>query len=241
VEHCAAATANGADFALWRRFLRGCAVAAVLGGVALVGVNVLPLAAAAEARQPPWYLATWLLAAVAAVSAMLWAPRRASPPRTQLAVLSVAILAGFSYTGAVLNTRARSGNDLSPALVELKARLSGGSELVSFGRVYHRFAYVYETPIRQVPWPNSADDLPPEVAYFCFDRRPGDTPDDRAGNDDRLGAHTSGTLPFAWEKIAEVACDPVKREQAHRTVVIGRVRRDPRVAVQSAVSRPARR
>jgi hypothetical protein len=113
--------------------------------------------------------------------------------------------------------------------------------MVSLGRVYHRFAYSYQTPIRQLPWPVEPDDLPQGVTYFCFDRRPGDTPEDRAGNDDRLGAHTPGTLPFAWEKIAEIPCDPVKRAQAQRSVVIGRVRRDVRVAEQPDATRPARR
>jgi hypothetical protein len=111
---------------------------------------------------------------------------------------------------------------------------------VSLGRVYHRFAYSYDTPIEQVPWPMKPEDLPADVTYFCFDHRPQDTPEDRAGNDDRLGAHTPGVLPFAWEKIAEVPCDPVKRGQAHRSVVIGRVRRSELVAGENA-SRPALR
>jgi 4-amino-4-deoxy-L-arabinose transferase-like glycosyltransferase len=230
VEHCTARGVSAADFALWRRYLRGLAAAALAGGVVLVAANLFSIPALADARQPAGFLIVWAAAAVAATAIALWAARSPTLPRPQIALLAAAAFVGFANAGAVLNARIRGGNDLAPAVAQIKQELPEPGELVSLGRVYHRFTYSYETSIRQVAWPMTAADLPEEVTYFCFDRRPGDTAEDRAGNDDRLGAHTPGTLPFAWEKIAEIPCDPVKRREAHRSVVIGRVRRPAMVA-----------
>jgi 4-amino-4-deoxy-L-arabinose transferase-like glycosyltransferase len=232
VEHCTTRWASRGDFLLWRMFLVGLAVAALGGGAALVAASVLGSGPLAAARQSPAFLVPWCLAAATGIAVAMWAARGRGLPRAQAAVLSAAVLVGFAYAGAALNVRLRAGNELAPAVAEIKRQLPDPNQLVSLGRVYHRFAYSYETPIRQVPWPIDATDLPPDVTYFCFDRRPADTPQDRAGNDDRLGAHTPGVLPFAWEKIADIPCDPVKRDEAHRWVVIGRVRRNERVAAQ---------
>lgn len=239
-EQCAAVGAPRAEIAHWRRFVRGLALATAAGGVALVVANLLPFAGLADARQPALFLFAWAIVAMIATIAMFWAARSQHGPRPRVAVISIAAVVGLAYAGVALNARIRGGNDLTPAIAEIKQQIPAAGELVSLGRVYHRFAYSYDAPIDQVPWPMKAEDLPADVTYFCFDQRPGDTPDDRAGNDDRLGAHTPGVLPFAWEKIAEVPCDPVKRDQAHRSVVIGRVRRAELVAEESA-SRPALR
>ncbi len=239
-EQCAAIDASRAAIAHWRRFVRGLAVAAAVGSVGLVVVNLAPFAGLVDARQPALFLVAWIAVATIATCMMFWAAHSQHGSRPRVAVLAIAAVVGLAYAGAALNARIRGGNDLSPAIAEIKERLPAAGELVSLGRVYHRFAYSYDTPIEQVPWPMKAEDLPADVTYFCFDQRPGDTPDDRAGNDDRLGAHTPGVLPFAWEKIAEVPCDPVKRGQAHRSVVIGRVRRAVLVAGEAA-SRPALR
>ncbi len=239
-ERCAALDASPAELAHWRRFLRGLAVAAIVGAVALVALQIIPGVELPDVRQPAGFLVGWTLGIVLAAGVMFWSARRQDSLRAHAGVLAVAAVLGLAYSGAALNARIRGGNDLSPAIAEIKAQLPQAGELVSLGRVYHRFAYSYDTPIEQVPWPMKPEDLPADVTYFCFDHRPQDTPEDRAGNDDRLGAHTPGVLPFAWEKIAEVPCDPVKRGQAHRSVVIGRVRRSELVAGENA-SRPALR
>lgn len=69
-----------------------------------------------------------------------------------------------------------------------------------------------------------------DVTYFCFDRLWSDSDVQRSGTDGRLGSPTPGVLPFAWEKIAEIPCDPVHRGAAHRTVIIGRVRKAELIA-----------
>jgi 4-amino-4-deoxy-L-arabinose transferase-like glycosyltransferase len=241
VEHCTAAGACPTDFAMWRRFLRGIALASGAGAVALVAVTLLPYQVLDPARQPWGFLALWTIAAAAAAAVALWSARSRSAPRPQVALMALAMFAGMGGAGALVNVRVRNGNDLAPAIAQLHTRLPAAGELVSLGRVYHRFAYSYELPIRQVPWPRQAGELPGDVTYFCFDRRPGDTAEDRAGNDDRLGAHTPGVLPFAWEPIAEIPCDPVRRNLPHRRVVIGRVLRTETLANQADAIRPARR
>ena len=241
IEHCTAEGVSRRDFAVWRRFLRGMAATAVAGGVLLVAISAGVFDLFADARQPTWFLLPWGMAAGATTWIMLWCTKNALAPWPQIGLLSAAAFAGLASGGAVINARIQGANDLHPAIAELKQQLPEAGELVSLGRVYHRFAYSYQRPIRQVPWPLEAEDLPEDVTYFCFDRRPGDTPQERAGNDDRLGAHTPGTLPFAWEKVAEIPCDPVKRATAHRSVIIGRVRRAVSVAEQPDATRPARR
>ncbi len=106
---------------------------------------------------------------------------------------------------------------------------------MSLGRIYHRFAFAYDKPIRQVPWPLAVDELPDDVTYFCFDQRPGDTDALRAASDDRTPLTTPGKLPFAWDVVAEIPCDPAQRSVHHRTVVVGRTSRSaatPELAAQ---------
>ena len=162
----------------------------------------------------------WAVAATAA----LWATRSRGLAPPQVAVLALAAFAGLASSGAALNVRIRSANELAPAIARIKDRLPEG-ELVSLGRVYHRFAYAYETPIRQVPWPTTLAEVPPGLSYFCFDHRPSDTPELRSSSDGRLSTSTPGTLPFAWDEIQRIDCDPAVREVHTRTVVVGRVRR----------------
>jgi hypothetical protein len=77
------------------------------------------------------------------------------------------------------------------------------------------------------------------VTYFCYDWHPHyDTEALRNASDSRQPGTTSGSLPFAWDKVAEIPCDPVRRSKAHRSVVIGRIRREPAVAASDSDSRP---
>ncbi|MGD9722371.1 MAG: ArnT family glycosyltransferase [Pirellulales bacterium] len=241
VERCTVAGVYRPDFAMWQRYLRGLAVATAIGAACVLTITLVPADAWAAARQPLPFACAWIAAALITAGVALWALRSESAPRPQVAIAVGALFAGLSYSGLVVNARIAGGNDLAPAVASVKEQLPGADDLVSLGRVYHRFAYSYQTPIRQVSWPTTAEQLPADVEYFCFDRRPGDTAEDRAGNDDRLGAHTPGVLPFAWEKIAEIPCDPVKRGVPHRSVIIGRVRRPAEAAGGLSVSRPGRR
>ena len=240
VEQCAAQGASWANRRIWRHYLRGLSIVALGGAVGVVIVSFWPSEKFADARQPLPFVVAWVLMSLATTAVLIWASRSEQSSRPQLAIYTAAGLLGFAYVGVVVNARIQGGNDLTPAITQIREQVPDPSQLVSLGRVYHRFAYCYETPIRQVPWPMAASDLPADVTYFCFDHRPSDTDQWRSTNDGSPSPSTPGTLPFAWDKIAEIPADPVKRGEAHRTVIIGRVRK-LETATRSDTSRPALR
>jgi 4-amino-4-deoxy-L-arabinose transferase-like glycosyltransferase len=239
VEHCTAQAASLADRLIWRRFLRALALVALAGGAVVVVASLAPIGLVDESAQPGPFLFVWIPSALVAAGLLIWASLGERLPRPQVGILALAAFLGIAEAGVMLNVRVRTANDLEPVVAELKERLDH-RELVSLGRVYHRFAYAYDAPIRQIPWPAAPGDLPRGVTYFCFDRRPGDTELARSTSDGRTSQTTPGTLPFEWDEIAQIACDPVRRAQQVRTVVVGRVRREHSIARPSA-SRPGRR
>jgi 4-amino-4-deoxy-L-arabinose transferase-like glycosyltransferase len=236
VEHCAARGAALVDRLFWRRYLRVLAGVALASGAALVVATLWPSGPLGGAAQPKMFLLVWLPGVVVAAALMGWASLGEGPRRAHIGVLALAGFLAFASAGPMINARLRAANDLDPPVAELHRRLAD-AELVSLGRVYHRFAYAYPAPIRQIPWPGSADELPPDVTYFCFDCRPGDTPHERATSDGRLSTTTPGTLPFEWEEVARIECDPVERAVHNRTVIVGRLRRADRFTRPPA-SRP---
>jgi 4-amino-4-deoxy-L-arabinose transferase-like glycosyltransferase len=228
VEHCAVQGAALIDRLFWRRYLRVVALVVVAAGAALAAGTWWPSGPLGEVAQPPAFLWAWVPAALAAGGLLVWASLDEAGLRPQVGILALAGFLALASSGAMTNARLRAANDLDPVVAQLHERLAGG-ELVSLGRVYHRFAYAYGTPIPQIPWPSSHDELPPDVTYFCFDRRPGDTQERRATSDGRIHGTTPGTLPFEWEEVARIEADPVERAVHNRTVIVGRVRRGERL------------
>jgi 4-amino-4-deoxy-L-arabinose transferase-like glycosyltransferase len=224
VERCTAAGAELADRLIWRRYLRATAAAILAGACVLAVLNVVGLPRFAELEQPTLFLVVWLAMAALTSGLLFWASLGETSARPQLAVAALAGFLGLSYCGVIVNVRVNSGNDLSPAIADIKQRLPRDVRLVSFNRVYHRFAYSYGVPIEQIAWPATATDVPSDVEYFCYDLLPFffDPPDSSSATDPP-GA--TGRLPIEWDRIAEINCDPVKRKDAHSRVVIGRIRR----------------
>jgi len=240
VEQCAASSASWSNRRIWRHYLRGLSILACGGAVGVVFVSVWPSEKFADARQPLPFMIAWVVCALTTTAVLNWASRSEQSPRPQFGIFAAAGLLGLAYVGVVVNARIQGGNDLTPTITQIRQQVPGVNDMVSLGRVYHRFAYCYDTPIRQVPWPMAASDLPDDVTYFCFDHRPSDTPKLRSTNDGSASPPTPGTLPFEWDKIAEIPADPVKRGEAHRTVIIGRVRK-VETAGRPAASRPVLR
>ncbi len=230
VEHCTARLAAPADRMFWRHFQRISAITASVVGIGIVAAALVPWQPLSALAQSGPFLAVWIPVVAISAGLLIWASQGESRPRPQVAILALCGFLAMGQSGLYLNMRLQGANDLEPAVAELKQRFID-DELVSLGRVYHRFAFVYDRQIRQVDWPVAASDLPADVEYFCFDRRPGDTPESRSGSDGRLPMSTPGTLPFEWEEVAEIPCDPVQREVHNRTVVIGR--RLPRMLARS--------
>jgi hypothetical protein len=214
IEHCAASCANSFERVAWRRFLRGLAGVILTAGVALTAISFVPGAQFDAARQTVPFLIAWLTVSALIAGALVWAAGREQSTRPQLAVAAVAVFMALAHAGAVVNSRIHITNDLTPAIAQLKAQLPDSVSLVSFNRVYHRFAYEYGAPIRQTSWPATAADVPGDLAFFCFDHHPGELAQTR----------DLKRMPFAWDVVAEISCDPLNRTEPPKVVVIGRVR-----------------
>jgi 4-amino-4-deoxy-L-arabinose transferase-like glycosyltransferase len=230
IETCTLSSANAFDRTAWRRYLRGMGVVILAAGVVVVAISHVPLTQFEDARQPLVFQVLWITATVFAAGLLIWSSLGERAARAQIAVLTVAAFMGFAYAGAMVNSRVHGSNDLTPAIARLKRQLADPGQLVSLDRVYHRFAYEYGTPIRQIAWPAAAADVPSHCAYFCFDYLPNDLNQIRA---------LSG-LPFEWDVVDQIHCDPVHRDVPQRIVVVGRVRRAQMLA-QPSVIRPVHR
>ncbi len=230
IESCTLGCANAFDRIAWRRYLRVLAVVILAAGVAVVVISHVPSKQFEDARQPLAFQVVWMAAAAVAAGLLGWASLSERGPRPQIAVFTLAGFVGLAYAGAMVNSRVQGGNDLAPAIVRLRQQLPDRAQIVSLDRVYHRFAYEFGAPIRQIAWPAAAAELPGAMSYFCFDDRPNDLVQLRA----------ISMLPFEWDVVAKINCDPVRRDKPWRTVIVGRIRRAEMLA-QPAVSRPGLR
>ncbi len=229
IEGTAISAVSAAALLFWQRFLRAIALVVLVGCGTVTAATLGFSPKLADLAQPVEFLGLWIPLALLAASVLAWASWSGVSSgvarfRPQWALLVLGGFLAVAQSGVVINCRLQAANDLNPVVGELKARL-GEVELVSLGRVDHRFAYFFETPIRQVAWPERPDSVDQDMVYFCFDRRPSDTAEARSTSDGRLSTTTNGTLPFDWEEVAEIGCDPLNRHVHSRTVVVGRMRR----------------
>ena len=156
-----------------------------------------------------------------------------------IAVATIAVFAGVSQAGVVINFNVARWNDPTAAVAGVQQIIGPTTPLVSLTAIDHRFVYFYDAPIAELDWPSDADDLPLGVDYFCFMRNPGDTADEREAGRGRRWTKTSGTLPFAWEEVATLCVERRLRNVPQRIVVLGRVVK-PRQAIVSDATRPQR-
>ena len=134
------------------------------------------------------------------------APRGVHRQQTaKIAVVSLAAFLGLTFTGAVINTRAKIAEDTAALVAEAKAELPNGQRLVSLGYIDHLFAYHYRDPHRL-----AAGRCPccPTDAVLLFRYET---------------THGRRHLP-AWDKVAEIPLARNKEAESTRAVVIGRVR-----------------
>jgi 4-amino-4-deoxy-L-arabinose transferase-like glycosyltransferase len=159
--------------------------------------------------------------------------------RPALAAGSVLLL-GLVGRHVMLNAEIGRTNDPTPAIAAAKQSLPQPERLVSFTAIDHRFDYYYGQPIAELPWPKSLAEVPPRVEYFCFTRTPGDTPAQRKAGRFWNMYTTSGTLPFAWEPVAEVSMTRRQgKNQKQPAVIVGRIVRDGDTRFSTALSKPA--
>lgn len=238
VQSWGAGAADSLERWAWRWFLRVIGIVAAIGALILLAVNLLPLAAVHDFHEPLWLaigfsiaalVHAWILWSHGTSSARpyrrAWLERAAGPGRRLTpdgALLVLAAFLGLAYVGPVLNLRLNKSNDLAPALTALRLSLPAGEQLVSFGPIAHRFAYFYGVPIEQLAWPESEDELPPGVTYFCYDHHRGDGSEKRLNGRGRKWNLTSAALPFAWEPIGLFPVAPLLGHDPDTLVVVGR-------------------
>ncbi|MEX0937882.1 MAG: glycosyltransferase family 39 protein [Pirellulales bacterium] len=224
----------------WDRFLLGAVAAVLVSGIAVAAVSFLPQIPLREIAQPAAFAVIYLIAALATAAVLFRMRGRGEQRHACVAVMALASYLGLSYTGAVLNAVAVTANDLRPAVASLKEQLPRAN-LVSFGPIFHRFAFAYEAPIRQIEWPSSLHDVPEEVEYFCYDYKPGDTEMLRDSGRGFYWTTTPGTLPLRWEEVAVIPCGRRVTGGEQRKVIVGRILRDRAVAQRSNSSAAERR
>jgi 4-amino-4-deoxy-L-arabinose transferase-like glycosyltransferase len=223
VEQCSTAQYDRYPRRAWHQFLL---LTSVLAGVAGVVIGFGgPLTGGKEGalHQPIWFCLAFG-AAAAIVIATLWkcyrVPRRFVPT---IAVLTTAIFVGMAYSGVAINLNAARWHNPAQVVADFKNHLPTGTTLVSLTPIEHRFAFYYEEPIIELPWPGRFDDLPNDVEYFCFMRNPHDTVFERMASRGRGKEMSSGRLPFAWEEVTSICVDRSARREGRRAVVLGRV------------------
>ncbi len=147
-----------------------------------------------------------LFPALAVLIAWAAARRFAGARESAVAVRTLAFsaLAAALHTGPYLDLLTRRSIDTRGAVAALGQLRPPAEPLVSFGPTHHRFAYFHGAPIPQRPWPRRPEEFP--AGDFCFAAvGPGEP-----------------TLPFAWERLAEVNCDRNPKRPVEERVVVGR-------------------
>jgi 4-amino-4-deoxy-L-arabinose transferase-like glycosyltransferase len=236
IERCSTAVASQYPRHAWHQFL-------LFASVLTVAISLLALTNtkwALGSFQPAWFSAT-LLAIAAATIAAIWHCYRANSIRTRtFAILSIALFAGITQAGVLMNVNVARWNNPAAAVARVKQLIGPTTPLVSFTAIDHRFAYFYDAPIAELEWPLDTDDLPLGVDYFCFMRNPAvDTAQEREAGRGRTWTTTPGTLPFAWEEIATLCVERKLRDRPQVHVVLARVVK-PRQAIVSNATRPQR-
>jgi 4-amino-4-deoxy-L-arabinose transferase-like glycosyltransferase len=201
---------RGLESAALPRLRWSCVAFVIWLGVLLIAAGVLAIVsswpgAAANRFRQPWHYAIGYSLAAASLGCLvlLWQPRRRTAD--WLPIFAPALGLALTNSIWVLNYQDAKSYDLAAEVNRLKRILPPDAKLVSFGQVYHRFAYYYGRPIGSVHWPERPDDLPNDLTYFCFD------------NDE-----TVRPLPFAWEKVTDVVCARFRNAEVSANVVVGR-------------------
>lgn len=190
----------------WRRFwgayvAAGAMVMAAAGGVVLAASVFRPDSSIA---QPLAFALVFALAAAGLAVVAYWSGNARTPGRRAVGFLALAGFLALGYTGVVMNAILRVSNfTTEPDVAALKRQLPAHARLVSLGPADPLFTYYYRDPIRAVPWPERADDLPDGVEYFCFARV----------------ADAPRWPDFPFQEVAEINCDRALASRGRLTIV----------------------
>jgi 4-amino-4-deoxy-L-arabinose transferase-like glycosyltransferase len=225
VERCAAAEAGSLPRRRWNIFLIIMATVGLVGAGGLLAASLMPnpTGVIAVIRQSPAFAIALMTSAVALAAVMWWALRTPGPVAVEVGVLAITGLLGLAYVGPMINIQERKANDMSDPVAQFKTLIPDPDHIVSLGPIHHRFAWYYKAPIKQVRWPLKSADLPQGVTYFLMEWSYGDTPELRSMGPGLFDPPTPGTLPFTWERVAFLQCDPDKNDDPRSGVILGRV------------------
>lgn len=237
VERCVASEPASIARRGWGRFLVGMSLVAIGLSATLLVASVSNIDRLANLQLPVALAMAMVVAALLLSATLLWARRNPRPIAAQVAVLSIAAFLGLAYAGPMINIVKRDANDMTQIVNQIKSQLPPNETLVSLGPVFHRFAWYYGQPIEERKWPVQIEELSPDTEYFCFDWCRGDTPERRVQSRGILYELVPGTLPFQWEKVAFIPCDPSQTDRPKNGVFIGRVIRDPGTTAAKPIQR----
>jgi 4-amino-4-deoxy-L-arabinose transferase-like glycosyltransferase len=190
----------------WGFFLYAIAGVAVAAGAAVIVAPWLTVDWADRLRQRPSFTLVFALSALATAGVITLSLRYQSGTLRSLGVVGATLFLGLAYTGGVVNSLAAVSEDTRASVAGLKESLPADAKMVSLGEMDPLFVFHYRDPIRVVAWPESTQDLGPEVEYFSF-------VEPESG---------SAALPFAWEPVAAVSCERNRVPMPKRVVHIGR-------------------
>lgn len=234
IECCATAASGTVARRAWQQFVGIWAVLIAACGLVVAVSTVLPENVARIFNQPPAFALGFAVSA-AAVVAVLWRTgRSASTAKPIAAVFALFAIIGLGGVGIVINMHVADWSDPTAAVRTLARHIPAGKRLVSLTAIDHRFAYFYRDEIDEIGWPTTVDELQDGVEYFCFMRHVTDTAEVRLAGRGRGSYKTSGTLPFAWEELAEICTDRQVNTPTATSVVLGRVIRPMRAEFSDA-------
>lgn len=189
----------------WRAFYRAFVTLMILSATACVGLGAWELSAGRVAGQAPWFLLL-LSPVLAGLGWLTWTSGLAKTPLlAQRVLVAVVAFIGLMFVGVYTSALVAASGHTAEQMAELKRRLPDDVQLASFGPVHHLFAYYLGRPIELRQWPAAGEPLE-EIEYFCFDQHNGRQID----------------VPFAWERVAVIACDRSARPEPRDAVVVGR-------------------
>jgi 4-amino-4-deoxy-L-arabinose transferase-like glycosyltransferase len=224
VDRCCEADYDGP----WRRFwgfylTAGAVVMAAAGGAIVVVSTLRPSLSIA---QPIGFAVVLAVVAVGLAWMTYWSGNSRTPQRRAVGTLTLAAFLGLVNTGIVVDAVLKVSNPLTEsAVAELRNKLPEATRLVSLGFADHLFAYYYRDSIPTVPWPEDAEDLPPDVEYFCFS----------------YTADEPFWSTFAFEPVDEINCDRALSSKERVTIVGRRPPSAAAVAETTEPNRPSRR
>ena len=207
----------------WNQFLAALAVLAAAAGLCIVAASWIPRGPLIHAAQPPLFAAVYGLVALSAAY-WLFAARREGGSRFAVASLtSLALLLACTSVGVATNIRVAQSEDTAGSIARLKQQLPPQTRLVSLGGISHVFAYYYGGLMPSVPYGRvKRKHLAPTSNTFAL-------------QPSLQGANSASEFPFAWERVAVISLDRVRRAVPERTVVVGRAPIDGRRLCQFRV------